>query len=172
MTESTGSSSSSNPNPAALPGKGITAIHCLLIPLHNEMILLPNAAVAEVVAYSEPEPIEDAPDWLLGKLNWRDHMVPLISFEVASGGQMAVNQDGARIAVLNTLNSNPNVPYVAIVIQGIPHLQVVVPDIIEENRNADAERPSVSAQIVVEGQEVLVPDLDSLEQRIISLQGN
>ncbi|HID49660.1 MAG TPA: chemotaxis protein CheW [Chromatiales bacterium] len=171
MTEST-DSSSGNHAPEALPGKRITAIHCLLIPLHGEMLLLPNAAVAEVVAYSEPESIADAPDWLLGKVLWRDHTVPLISFERASGGSAGANREGARIAVLNTLNSNPDVPYVAVVIQGIPHLQVVAPDTITENKDAIAQRPSVLAQVLVEGQEVLVPDLDSLEQRIASLQGN
>lgn len=169
MTESTGDTSTSKP--VSLPGKRINAIHCLLIQLYQDLLLLPNAAVAEVVAYTEPEPIADAPDWLLGQLIWREHTVPLISFELASGGTVGEGFGDRRIAVLNTLNSNPDVPYVAIMIQGIPHLQVVVPDAITENKDAVKERPSVSAQVVVEGQEVLVPDLDSLEHRITSLQG-
>ncbi|MCG6887924.1 MAG: chemotaxis protein CheW [Proteobacteria bacterium] len=170
MTDSTGNSSTSNP--ASLPGRRIDAIHCLLIPMYGGSLLLPNAALAEVITYTDPMPIDDAPDWLLGHLNWREHTIPLISFELASGGEAGTTREGSRIAVLNTLNSNPKVPYVAILVQGIPHLQLVLPDTLTENKAATRQRPSVSAQVVLDGQEVLVPDLDSLEHRIENLKGN
>jgi hypothetical protein len=57
-------------------------------------------------------------------------------------------------------------------VQGIPHLQLVLPDTLTENKAATRQRPSVSAQVVLDGQEVLVPDLDSLEHRIENLKGN
>ncbi len=153
----------------ALPGRRLEAVHCLLIPLHKETILLPNAAVAEVIAFSEPETIPDAPDWLQGWLHWRDRKVPLISFEVASGRKMSAEMQGQRIAVLNTLNSNPRVPYIAIMIQDIPKLFLVQPDTLKERNDANP-RPSIAAQLVAEGEPVIVPDLDDLEQRVERLR--
>ena len=153
----------------ALPGRRLEAVHCLLIPLHEETMLLPNAAVAEVIAYSEPETIPDAPDWLMGWLAWRDRKVPLISFEAASGRVIPDDFQGSRIAVLNTLNSNPRVPYIALLIQDIPKLHLVQPDSITERDDAEP-RQSVAGQLLADGEPVLVPDLDDLELRVERLR--
>ena len=152
----------------ALPGKRVDAVHCLLMPLQGEYLLLPNAAVAEVIAYQDAEAIPDAPDWLLGKFVWRDHQVPLISFERASGGEYD-GIGGARIAVLNTLNGNPRVPYIAVVLQGIPRLQLVQPTTLGK-AEATSSRPSTSAELRINDRTLLIPDLDDLEQRIDRLQ--
>ena len=67
--------------------KQFETVHSLLLPINKELLLLPNAAVAEVITYSEPEAINDAPEWLLGILNWRERRIPLISFESISDGE-------------------------------------------------------------------------------------
>ena len=153
----------------ALPGRRLEAVHCLLIPLHEETMLLPNAAVAEVVSYSEPKAIADAPDWLLGWLTWRDHKVPLISFEVASGGMVRSDLEGNRIAVLNTLNSNPRVPYIAVLIQDLPKLHLIQPDSVTAREDAEP-RQSVAGQFLTDGEPVVVPDIDDLEMRVERLR--
>lgn len=153
----------------ALPGRRLEAVHCLLLPLLEETMLLPNAAVAEVISYAEPELISDGPDWLLGWLAWRDRKVPLISFEVASGRKMSDDLQGNRIAVLNTLNSNPRVPYIAVLIQDLPKLRLVQPDSITERDDAEP-RQSVAGQYLADGDPVLVPDIDDLELRVERLR--
>lgn len=153
----------------ALQGKEYQAVHCLKIPLLNESALLPNAAVAEVIAYSEPERVSDAPNWFMGHLQWRDHRVPLISLEAVSGAEM-FEKTGSRIAVLNTLNSNPRVPYIAILLQGIPSLAVVKPDTLKWNEeNPTLENQTVSAYVDLDGDKSMVPDIDNLEKRIEKL---
>ena len=168
MTTTTGSTPPGGKS-VALPGRRLDAIHCLLIPLHKETMLLPNAAIAEVIAYSEPESIPDAPDWLHGWLAWRDRKVPLISFEIASGRKVPSDIQGQRIAVLNTLNSNPRVPYIAVLIQDIPKLHLVQPDTVTE-RNDVNPRQSIAAQLLANDEPVIVPDLDDLEQRVERLR--
>ncbi len=168
MTTTTGSPPPDGKS-VALPGRRLDAIHCLLIPLHKETMLLPNAAVAEVIAYSDPESIPDAPDWLHGWLAWRERKVPLISFEIASGRKVPSDIQGQRIAVLNTLNSNPRVPYIAVLIQDIPKLHLVQPDTVTE-RNDVNPRQSIAAQLLANGEPVIVPDLDDLEQRVERLR--
>src|SRR5690606_40453141 len=53
----------------------------LLLPLADRTLLLPNVAVAELIAYQTPQEIAHAPDWLLGRIIWRDLSLPLVSFE-------------------------------------------------------------------------------------------
>ncbi|MDR9436537.1 MAG: chemotaxis protein CheW [Thiohalophilus sp.] len=155
----------------AVTGKQASdAIHCLQIPMYEESILLPNAAVAEVAGYIEPEPLPDAPDWYLGKISWREHKVPLVSFEIASGGQNPGNLGGSRIAVLNTLQGNPDMPYIAFITQGIPSLKLVrEQQIVPDQRNTD-ERQSIAGFVQLDGVSLVVPDIDDLEARIQRLQ--
>ena len=156
----------------ALPAGQATAVHCLMVPLSSDILLLPNAAVAEVAAYQQPEAISDAPEWYLGKLNWRDYQIPIISFEILNGdvsGEISINQH-SRIAVLNTLNGNMRLPYVGLLTQGIPRLQVVQNNALEANTTAaDRGNTYVSEFVMVNGEPVTIPDIDKLEQVILDL---
>ena len=46
-------------------------IDCLLIPLRDRQLLLPNSAVAEVVPFSHLLMSDMDVNWVLGKLDWR-----------------------------------------------------------------------------------------------------
>lgn len=148
-------------------GESKGVVHCLTIPLHNETALLPNAAIAEVIAYKAPAPIADAPEWFLGHIEWRDVRVPLISFEAISGKEIQAAKKNSRIAVLNTLNANSQLPYVAIVSQGIPSLAIVQEKGLEDKD--DESRPVVGAIVELGGIEALVPNIDEIEQRLLQL---
>ena len=55
-------------------------IRGVLISVSQGRLLLPNASVAEVITFSEPEPVGNAPDWMLGQIRWRGWRLPLLSF--------------------------------------------------------------------------------------------
>jgi chemosensory pili system protein ChpC len=156
---------------ASMQTRAADTVHCLLIPLHQEQLLLPNAAVAEVTVYLKPEPQADAPDWYLGKINWRERKVPLVSFEIASGGTPPPGSHGVRITVLNTLNANPRVPYIALLTQGIPGLkQVKEQHLIPADEFALKQRHSVAGSVKLDDATLLIPDIDDLEKRLERLQ--
>ncbi len=150
-------------------GKIKGVIHCLTIPLTDETALLPNAAIAEVTAYKEPVPIADAPEWFLGYIDWREKRVPVISFEAISGKVVTGAKKNSRIAVLNTLNGNAQLPYVGIVSQGIPSLAIVQEQGLEDKTAKQKKRQTVGAIVEVGGIEALIPDIDEIEKRLVSL---
>ena len=55
-------------------------IRSVLVQTAAGRLLLPNANVAEVLAWVRPEPVENAPTWLLGRFEWHGWQVPLVSF--------------------------------------------------------------------------------------------
>lgn len=150
--------------------KQYDTIHCLLLPLHVDIALLPNAAVAEVIPYSEPVAVDDAPEWLLGYLNWRERRVPLVMFEKASDGEAGRIHKGCRIAVLNTLNGSSELPYIAIVMQGLPSLQIVRPNTIQYADRPTTQRQSIKAYVNLNGVAAILPDIDELESRLLRIQ--
>lgn len=145
-----------------------SSVHCLRLTLKDRILLLPNAAIAEVVGFTAPEPLADAPAWLLGTFTWREHRVPMISFEAASGGEPAAPVKESRIAVLNTLNGSATLPYIALLTQAIPHLRIVKDEAIQA-----VEAPamaSVVGAVELQGETLLVPDIDDLERRLARLR--
>jgi chemosensory pili system protein ChpC len=146
------------------------AVHCLLLPLNIDVALLPNAAVAEVVPYIEPVAVEDAPDWLIGYVNWRERRVPLVMFEAASDGEVGRITKISRIAVLNTLNGNSELPYIAIVMQGLPSLQIVRANTIQYADRPTMQRQSIKAYVNLNGSVAILPDIDDLESRLMRIQ--
>lgn len=156
----------------ALPAGQATAVHCLMIPLSSDILLLPNAAVAEVASYQRPEAVTGAPGWYLGKYGWRDRLIPVIAFEILNGdvdSEIPINKT-SRIAVLNTLNGNRHLPYIGLLTQGIPRLQVVQNKALEANPAAASRRTTCAAEyVMVNGEPVTIPDIDILEGAILDL---
>ena len=146
--------------------KGV--IHCLTIPLNNETALLPNSAIAEVISFKEPIAIDDAPEWFLGYIDWREKRVPLISFESVSGKELTSAKKNSRICVLNTLNGSSQIPYVGILSQGIPSLAIVQEHGLEDKKSM-VIRSAVGAIVEVGGVEAIIPDIDEIEQRLMKL---
>ena len=150
--------------------KTFETVHCLLLPLNKEILLLPNAAVAEIIPYTKPESVNEAPEWLLGRLSWRERRLPLISFESASGGEIGKILPSCRIAVLNTLNGNSQLPYIALLTQGLPSLQIVRPNAIQYADKSATQRQSIKAHVNMGGTAAVIPDIDDLETRLLRLQ--
>jgi chemosensory pili system protein ChpC len=132
------------------------------MPLADRILLLPNVAVAELIAYRAPQVSEGMPEWFLGQIAWRDLRLPLLSFEAASGGQAQLGS-GARVAVINALGGRPTVKFIALLVQGIPRSIKFGPELARANVPlAPLELDAVSL-----GDAVLkVPDLIALEQKL------
>ncbi len=139
-----------------------TEIRSVMVPVTGADLLLPNATVAEMVGYTEPDPIPEAVDWVLGTILWHGWQVPVISFsgliEEADSGEKLEN---ARICILKTLIDTNRMPYMAIITQGHPRLVTVTEDNLEEIPS-DANPIAVAARVQVEDSEAVIPDLDRL----------
>ena len=93
-------------------------IRGLMITVTNGRVLLPNANVTEIITFSTPEAIENAPNWLLGRTRWRGWRVPLVSFSILAGLSDREGGKNAKVTVLKALGGNPKMPVLAIVAQG------------------------------------------------------
>lgn len=140
-------------------------LSCVLIPVANRQLLLPNVAVAEIVDYADPQAApKGSPDWLVGHMIWRGLNLPLISYDAANGGRaLTPESNRGRIAVLNAISERrQQVPFVAIVTQGIPRLVKVDESLVREIQleTGPADRMGVE----LEGQELYIPNLEYLEK--------
>ena len=152
-----------------MPAGRPASIHCLMIPLSSDILLLPNAAIAEVVGYKNITMMVDTPSWFLGQLNWREQIVPVVSYEAAAGKEGGIKLNKAsRVAILNTLNGNRTLPYIGLLTQGIPHLQVVHPQAVTPGESAD-NNGLIGERVLINGIAAVIPDMDALEERVLAV---
>lgn len=145
-------------------------VYSLMIPTVESNILLPNSNIAEIVPFSNVELFAESdgkPSWYLGHLLWRGLDIPLVSIDIIQGVSNPQADKRSRIAVVHTLNSNRELPYIAIVVQGIPRLSHVTQDnitLLAEQDVSDAEKMKISIGDV----KASIPDLDKLEEMILA----
>jgi len=144
-------------------------IRCVLVPVGNLRLLLPNATIAEVVTQSKPEPVADAPDWLLGRIAWRGWRVPLVSFTKLAGTEEGDAELSVRVAVLKALGGNPKLPFIAVLTQGFPRLTTLNAELIIPTHDGTALPPGVRAHVLVRDDVAMIPDLEWIETELLDL---
>jgi chemosensory pili system protein ChpC len=145
-------------------------IRGVMITVTDGRVLLPNATVSEVITFAVPEPVPNAPDWLLGRIRWRGWRLPLISFARLAGYARTEGELGAKVVVLKALGGNPKLPYFAMLTQGFPRLVTVQADALMLDGASDTEpgdlRAGVLAPVMLRDDPAVIPDLAQIETLI------
>lgn len=136
----------------------VTQIATLLIPVSGKHLVLPNVNVAEIIPYTPPIAEDDVPTWYLGCFIWRNTRVPLISFEAINDEPFAARGSNRRIAILNNVIGDPNVPFCGIVTEGLPRLMRLLPEEIAEDPDS-APGPAEIARVLVNGERASIPNV-------------
>lgn len=152
--------------PKRIEQKKIQEVASLLIPLQGQSILLPNVTVAEIIPSAPVQPIENSPLWYLGNFQWRELTVPLLSLEALNGEATPSIHGRARFAVLNTTGLHDDLPFIAILTQGLPRLARVSEDEISAREDADHRRYDLM-HVSWAGEYTLIPNVAVVEQTFL-----
>ena len=137
-------------------------LHCMIVPTDPHDLLLPTSVVAEVIDYTQPEPMDVAPPWLMGHIEWADRQVPLFSFGALINGAETVDvPERCRIMILKSLNRSGRVPWLGLLLNGLPRPVTIMPGNLVETGD-DKKSLGVFRRAALEDQEVIVPDIDRL----------
>lgn len=145
-----------------------TDIRGVLIQIEGGRLLLPNATVSEVLSYAEPEPVDGAPDWILGRIRWRGWQLPLVAWARLTGtAPDEAGGLGSKVAVLKALHGNPRLPYFALLTQGFPRLVTVSRSaLIAESADGETLPEAALASVLLNEDRALVPNLDAIASQI------
>jgi chemosensory pili system protein ChpC len=141
-------------------------IRGLMITVSNGRVLLPNANVSEIITAATPDPVQNAPDWLLGRVRWRGWRVPLFSFSILAGIATKEGALNSKVTVLKALSGNPRMPFVAMLCLGFPRLTTVTPEILVPTDDPGMAIPGVLGRVLVRDDQVFIPDLLGIEDLI------
>ena len=143
-------------------------VRAVLIQTETSRLLLPNATISEVLSYAEPEPVTDAPDWLLGEIRWRGWRLPLVAFAQFTGQGVEQRGLGSKVVVLKTFGVETSLPFLALLTKGFPRLVSVTRDALSIwDEDEEALTQGVRAQVRLHGEAVLIPDIDGIELAVL-----
>jgi chemosensory pili system protein ChpC len=97
-------------------------LRCLLLPIEGQNIIVPYAAVAEVVSFQEPKTIPKAPNWLLGHMTWRKAEIPLLSLEKMVDPKVQFQKPNLHVAIMNRMSEEDHFDFVGILLQTVPRM--------------------------------------------------
>lgn len=146
----------------------VKEVASLLIPMRGLQLLVPNVTVAEIVPVTQVSPVGDAPEWYLGTCQWREQRVPLVSFEALNGDAKPGLHNRARFAVLNSTGINNDLPFLAIITQGLPRLARVNEEEISAREDNEDQKPFDLMQVSWAGEAAVIPDIARMEQAILN----
>jgi chemosensory pili system protein ChpC len=140
----------------------IIEIRTLLAPVTDGTIMLPGSVIAEVVDFSDPQPYEDAPDWLLGGMNWNEWHVPVLSFSMLAGVTDKEETNARnRVLIIKSLSESSSTPYLGLLISGVPRLAKVNSDSFTVAKNP-AKSPGMFSEVTFNEEPAWIPDLDEI----------
>ena len=137
-------------------------IRCILAPLTDGYILLPNTAVAELLSFTMPEPLKKAPRWVLGELVWKGWQVPVVSYEfLLNDNDRNTLTSKTRILIIKALGESTQVNYIGLVIQGLPKLKKVSIDSLIESQNKNVP-DAVFSRVSIDDLKAVIPEIGNL----------
>ena len=141
-------------------------IRGVMIQVGDDRLLLPNATVAEVLAKVPVEPVEDAPDWLPGRIDWHGWQVPLVKFATLAGLQEDAAGRGNRVIVLKALGGNEALPYFGLLTASFPQLASVPRDSLLADASEDDLPRGIQMRVLLGEQSAMLPDLELVERMV------
>lgn len=151
--------------------QNMSEVRSLLLPLEGQQMLLPGSLVAEIIPLHQLEPAPAiAPAWLVGTLSWRGQRLPLLSIEAFLNNTVepTVPVTG-RVAVLKALEPALGFSFYGVICQRIPRLALVQQDAVADG--AASTRPGVAAELLFNGEPVMIPAVEQLEAALRAMLG-
>ena len=142
-------------------------IHSLEIPLVENALLVPSAAVAEVANPTELFPMPGAPRWMLGVVGWRSLAVSVISFEALMGGAPSFVTAASKVVIFYPFPGRARTDFYGVLSAAEPRPQHVSSGSVDEEDPARLpDTLLIAAGVRVRDRTLLIPDFDVLRRTL------
>jgi chemosensory pili system protein ChpC len=147
------------------------SLDAVLLPLDSAQVLLPAAALIEVLPYAPTLALENAPPWLVGTLLWGAAKAPLVSLDALFAGINPRTIVHRRIVLLQAPTAHPRLHYFGFLTVAPPEsLRITRNDLAYDSRAGDLPLGALCQVQWAEGERsALIPDLDALERMLLKM---
>jgi chemosensory pili system protein ChpC len=141
----------------------VDQVKCVALTVNEDRLVMPNAAIAEIVPIRNIINVANKPGWMLGYLDWRGNSVPLVSFEALGGVRMPSLASGdVKAAVVYSISEDKDFPFMSFLVQGAPQVINLVPTDLIQNKE-EIHHPAIEQKVMIKGEMASIMDLEKLE---------
>lgn len=141
-------------------------LYAVMISLGSDTLLLPNAAVVEVVAADRIERAT-ADGGVAGTLAWQGRRLPVLRFEVLNGATAFPDSRRTRVAVIHAITDKVRAGQYAILCQGHPHLVTLNRKALRSQALHPTDREElVLTRVGIANTSAVIPDLEAVEEQL------
>lgn len=141
-------------------------LRCLLLPLSHKTLIVPYAAVAEVTAFVEPQPLSNTPSWVLGMFDWHERKIPLIALENFESSEAKNQRTYLHIAVFNRI-ADTTVDFFGLQLSQIPRMHRINPKDLTAPKKSTL--PYLLSDLRFREEEVAIPNIEWIEQSLAKI---
>ena len=142
------------------------SISCLIIPVGETNLLLPNVTVAEILPWRKIKKWAAAPHWCIGLLNWRGETVPVIRYEKLNDTNASA-EAGRCLLIMNRTQPGSAREFYGLAVDGLPRLVRLGSDDFKNCSNDLKVADAAHLQIGLET--ATVPRLSYIEEQVSML---
>ena len=160
---------------AAEVDASLLQVNSLLLPVVDNVLLAPQVAVAEVLNWGEqgaddllPDKADTSPH-CYGWINWRDQTIPLLSFDSIYSGQRPLLDKELKIVICNAVFKASATGFYALLVSNFPRALRLSMEGEMVLESTPSDKPGAQMQVSVDGEEVLIPDFEYLEQIVAEI---
>ena len=145
-------------------------IKSIILTLKNELVVVPNAAVAEIISVQDVREVEGSPQWMLGKARWRGVELPVVSYEAAGGDNAQAVNINTQVAVMysvsDEIDKDKKYTYIGLAMHGVPHVSTFSRDQIKTDEHAVVNHPMVAQKVRINGAAAGILDIYAIEEML------
>jgi len=143
-------------------------IKSIILTLKNKLVVVPNAAVAEIISVQDIREAENSPKWVLGKARWRGVDLPVVSYDVAAGDDAQSANLNTQVAVIYSASDGEGrmYPYIGLVMHGVPHVSTFSREQIKIDDTASDDHPMVAQRVRINGAAAGILDIQAIEEML------
>jgi len=152
---------------AAAANASVKEVQCVVIPLQESRLLLPNECVAEILPWRRIKPLQAMPNWCMGILGWRGETIPVVRYELLNDHADGKLAEGRCIVVMNRTHMPMGPSFYAIAAEGLPRLLQINSEDLDQVEPVVG--PADTTAIKLGTELVQVPNLELVERQVQSL---
>lgn len=137
-------------------------IPCMLIPLQNQYLLLPNSTIAEVIPMPQLSPVDNKPDYWIGQCNWHSRQLPVINLEALIQGDDTDISNANKLCILHGISDNSTLPVYSLPCFGVPQLIHLNESTLLQAKHAE-ESDFLLYELPIGNNLAYIPNLDTIE---------
>jgi chemotaxis signal transduction protein len=141
----------------------IQPVRCLIVPSDPGFLVIPSAAVAEIIPLALNE--DSAEESLLGHMTWRGVQVPVYSMEGLAGMSVPVTGKRCKALIFYPWKGSDKNAFFAIAALHDPRPRLLSGDDLSESDDDQPANAFIRARFRYDGEPALIPDLQAISKQ-------